>query len=421
VAERPPERPEEERKRRLEELKRRLRDLRARIERWAMLKISDVAEMNAVYREIGEVLRELAKLNPHPEAERLKREAEQLREAVKERLKELGHDPEAPREVVEKRRRFEDYVRGRVPRVYRFDWTDLRCRISYHAEAERQLLDALREVGAVVERVVEARPPLKVAYVDFSKAKLPPPLPEEVERRWREMAERARRLVEEWIRLYVARPEKAHGVRMALERALRDVESTVKELLRAGKPEMAEEELRIALKDVARVVVSVAPKAREHPEIQWLLPEVARPPALAPPVAPPIEFLPPEFWSAAMKPPGLGREAWKWARFLAKVERYWATRATPSILSPGPAEHPNPYISAFPPGGVVKGGVAYLSSAAISGLCKLAEKAGVKVDPAKLALGISVDELKRLIDTIYPKVDEYGKEWLDLLRQALGI
>jgi hypothetical protein len=416
MAERPPEKPEEVKKK-VEELKRRLRDLRARIERWAMLKISDVAEMNAVYREIGEVLRELAKLNPHPEAEQLRREAEQLREAVKGKMKELGYDPEAPREVVEKRRRFEDYVSSRV-RVYRFDWTDLRCHISYHARVESQLLDALRELGAVVERIVEAKPPLKVVYVDFSKAKLPPPLPEEVERKWREMVERAKRLVEEWIRLYVARLEKAHGVRMALERALREVEGPVKELLRAGKPEMVEEELRLSLKDVARVVVSIAPKAREHPEIQRLLPEVARPPA--PLVGVPVEELPPEMWTAAMKPPGLGREAWKWARFFAKLERM-ATRIPSIYERPSLEGHPNPWISQFPPGGAVKEGVVYLHPTCATGLAKIAETAGVKIEPSEYVRGVSVEELRRLLDSIYPKVSPSAREWIDLLRRGLGI
>jgi predicted nucleic acid-binding Zn-ribbon protein len=53
-------------KKKIEELKKRLWDLRSRIERWGMLKISDVAELNAVYKEIGSIARELAKLNPHP-------------------------------------------------------------------------------------------------------------------------------------------------------------------------------------------------------------------------------------------------------------------------------------------------------------------------------------------------------------------
>jgi len=70
--------PPDEKKKKIEEIKRRLRDLRVRIEKWAMVKIADVGEMNTVYREIGEVLRELAKLNPSPEAKVLTDEAHKL-------------------------------------------------------------------------------------------------------------------------------------------------------------------------------------------------------------------------------------------------------------------------------------------------------------------------------------------------------
>jgi chromosome segregation ATPase len=111
---------EEEKKKKLEEAKRRLRDLRARIEKWAMLKISDVSEMNAVYREIGEVLRELAKLNPGDSEAR--REAEELyrrveaelrrhREGV-ERVVEVLRRRNAPREAVDSVLRASQYIGG---------------------------------------------------------------------------------------------------------------------------------------------------------------------------------------------------------------------------------------------------------------------------------------------------------------------
>jgi hypothetical protein len=91
-----PEKPAlpEDVKKKIEELKKRLWELRSRIERWGMLKISDVAELNAVYREVGAVARELAKLNPHPavhgeasslihEAHRLLFRIDQLRQRVR--------------------------------------------------------------------------------------------------------------------------------------------------------------------------------------------------------------------------------------------------------------------------------------------------------------------------------------------------
>ena len=83
----------------------------------------------------------------------------------------------------EARARIEHFIKSRVPRVYRIDWTDLRARVSYHRGVEEELRRAVEELGGRVERVVEARPPLRIMYVDFSGARAPPiPLPPEVER-----------------------------------------------------------------------------------------------------------------------------------------------------------------------------------------------------------------------------------------------
>jgi hypothetical protein len=81
------------------------------------------------------------------------------------------------------RSRIELHIKRAVPRVYRLDWTDLRCRISYHREVEGALRKVVEELGGRVERVVEARPPLRIMYVDFSAARVPPPaVPPELER-----------------------------------------------------------------------------------------------------------------------------------------------------------------------------------------------------------------------------------------------
>jgi uncharacterized coiled-coil DUF342 family protein len=94
----PPSQPQKtpEEKKKLEELKKRLWDLRSRIEKWAMLKIQDVSELNAVYREIGEIARELAKMNPLGLEAR--KEAEELQRRVEEELKK--HE-EAVRKIIE--------------------------------------------------------------------------------------------------------------------------------------------------------------------------------------------------------------------------------------------------------------------------------------------------------------------------------
>jgi hypothetical protein len=92
--------------------------------------------------------------------------------------------PPPPRVPVEEARsRIELHVRSKVPRVYRFDWTDLRCRISYHRAVEGDLRRAVEELGGRVERIVEARPPLRIMYADFSTARVPPaPVAPELER-----------------------------------------------------------------------------------------------------------------------------------------------------------------------------------------------------------------------------------------------
>jgi predicted nucleic acid-binding Zn-ribbon protein len=420
-----------------------------------------LAEGKKAIREVDERIREIeAKL---PEArgrrERLIRELRELRtkvtgrlleevgellgraektalpeiEPLRDRLTKLVKTVEEAREKAREkgRRLLDDYkriieekLREQKAKIYRLDPADeeycyLAARISYYRVHDEAVKKVLGELEATIVEEREA-PPLKIILVDFRRAKIPvkPPAvaPEVVEKKWREMVEYAKRLVEEWIRLYV-KPEKAVGVRMALERALREVEGDVKELLKAGKPELAEEEFKRALEDVAKTVVSIAPKAREHPEIQRLLPELKRPPTA---IGIPVEELPPEMWTAAMKPPGLGREAWKWARFFAKLERM-ATRIPSIYERPSLEGHPNPWISQFPPGGVVKEGFIYLHPTCATGLAKIAETAGVKVNPADYVRGVSVEEFKRLIDAIYPKVSESAREWLNLLRSGLGI
>jgi hypothetical protein len=78
----------EEKKRRLEEIKKRITELRRRIESWAMIKISDVAEMNHVYRELGDIFRELVQLNPDPEANQLMLDVTKLMNIVTSKMSE---------------------------------------------------------------------------------------------------------------------------------------------------------------------------------------------------------------------------------------------------------------------------------------------------------------------------------------------
>jgi hypothetical protein len=110
-------------------------------------------------------------------AERPERAEEYKREVEKE----VEVLPELP--VEEVRHRIWYQIKARVPRAYRADWRDLRARISYHRDAEEELRRVVEELGGRIERVVEARPPLRVMEVDFSRARVPAvPLTPEVER-----------------------------------------------------------------------------------------------------------------------------------------------------------------------------------------------------------------------------------------------
>jgi hypothetical protein len=147
-----------------EELLRRLEELRVERER-LLGKAKRRAEEEAPRRV------EEKRVEKPERAEEYRREVERESEAL----------PELP--VEEVRHRIWSHIKARVPRAYRADWRDLRARISYHRDAEEELRRTVEELGGRVERVVEARPPLRVMEVDFSKARIPVvPLTPEVER-----------------------------------------------------------------------------------------------------------------------------------------------------------------------------------------------------------------------------------------------
>jgi hypothetical protein len=86
----------EEAKRELEEIKREILELRSRIEKWAMVKIADVGEMNTVYKKLGILARKLAMFNPNPEAVRLKGEVESLMRRVEGMMRQQPKPPTTP-------------------------------------------------------------------------------------------------------------------------------------------------------------------------------------------------------------------------------------------------------------------------------------------------------------------------------------
>jgi hypothetical protein len=86
----------EEAKKELDEIKREILELRSRIEKWAMLKVADMGEMNTVYKKLGILARKLAQFNPNPEAVRLKGEVERLMKRVEGMMRQQPKPPTAP-------------------------------------------------------------------------------------------------------------------------------------------------------------------------------------------------------------------------------------------------------------------------------------------------------------------------------------
>jgi hypothetical protein len=83
----------------------------------------------------------------------------------------------------EARARLERYIKDRVPRVYRLDWTDLKARISHHRDSTEALTRIVGELGGRIVEVKPARPPLMIITVDMGEATLPPMiLPPDVEK-----------------------------------------------------------------------------------------------------------------------------------------------------------------------------------------------------------------------------------------------
>jgi hypothetical protein len=117
-----------------------------------------------------------------------------------------------------------------------------------------------------------------------------------------------------------------------------------------------------------------------------------------------------------IKPPGVGPETFKWARWLAKLERFAMAREPVGMVAPRVPGARNPYIEMFPPMSSVEDDFVKLHPATVAGLVRIGERAGVRV-PAKTDW--RVEELLRLIDSIYGRVGASEREWLDELRGQL--
>jgi len=338
------------------------------------------------------------------------------------------------------------YERVKPPRpeitrpVIRIDWHDaeyswLGARISYHRDAEEMLKRAVEEIGGVIERIAEARPPMKVMYVDFrgstEKIKIAPPAPppppppappptkieEEAEKRWRAFEKEIRETVERWIVLYVPKA-KQEWFRNELNKELETIKPMIIEYAKTGKEALISLERENTLKRFARDVTAVSRKALEDPLIKELL-EIEKAPKR--PRRAPEELLPPPeeiafapWWA---KPRGVGWETWKFARWLGKLERMTMTRG-PGFMGipprlPGVS---NPWIAEFPPMVDVKDDIIELHPTTLAGLEKLVRTAGLNI-PVKTTW--RKDEILDLLKQLYPRASPNAREWIDILRREI--
>jgi hypothetical protein len=351
--------------------------------------------------------------------------------------------PKSLQEAEPFRREIEKIINERVkpPRpeitrpVIRIDWHDaeyswLGARISYHREAEEMLRKAVEEIGGVVERIVEAKPPMKVMYVDFrgsvEKIKIaPPPTPpppptkieEEAEKRWKAFEREIRETVERWIVLYVPKA-KQEWFRNELNKELETIKPMIIEYAKTGKEALISLERENTLKKFARDVTAVSRKAFEDPQIKELL-EIEKAPKR--PRRAPEELLPPPeeiafapWWA---KPRGVGWETWKFARWLGKLERMTMTRG-PGFMGipprlPGAS---NPWIAEFPPMVDVKDNIVELHPTTLAGLEKLAKNLGFTIS---MKTTWDKDEILDLLKQLYPRASPNAREWIDILRREI--
>jgi len=324
--------------------------------------------------------------------------------------------PPIPKDVRETQRLIEDYITKKVP-VYRFDWRDkeygyLGVRISFHRDVEEALKKAIAELGGKVERVVRPKPPLVVYYVDFRGVKIPVPPPKPpapIEKRLAEIKSEFISKVRKWAELYT--PGRLPAVLRDAEEEFRKAENDLRSALEAGREDMVKDVLTTLLRDKARVIASINRRALEHPEIAELLPPPKPPEVAVPGVPPEVE----------VEVERLPSEIRKWARWLAKLERRVTleglTARTLEIMRPT-IEHPNPLIAHFPPLGEKVNDIVHLHPTTLAGLTKICERLGIKIE---FKLDWSVGELLHILDEIYSKGTKYDREWVDVLRETVGI
>jgi uncharacterized membrane protein/polyhydroxyalkanoate synthesis regulator phasin len=258
-------------------------------------------------------------------------------------------------------------------------------------------------------------PPPKPPEAKPPSPPTPPPKPPEGTDEASKLIESARTKVKEWVGLYVPKT-RAQAVLDSFENMVKDERASIEALLRAGKKEQAQDVIKSILDYIAKIIISISTRAKQNPEIAKYagvpteeaiaeVPEIYKPKE----EEERIGFRPKEEESRF---PGYPSFAKWWESRMSFVSRAYGAGAIPPIIP----EHPNPFLGMFPIFVSKRNGIIELSGTTFSGLRKILEQAGIKIE---YRASFTREELLTLIESAYDKVSKNAKEWLDELKSKL--
>jgi predicted transcriptional regulator len=258
-------------------------------------------------------------------------------------------------------------------------------------------------------------PPPKPPEAKPPSPPTPPPKPPEGTDEASKLIESARTKVKEWVGLYVPKA-RAQAVLDSFENMVKDERASIEALLRAGKKEQAQDVIKSILEYIAKIIISISTRAKQNPEIAKYagvtteeaiaeVPEIYKPKE----EEERIGFRPKEEERGF---PGYPSFAKWWESRMSFISRAYGAGAIPPINP----QHPNPYLGMFPIFVSKRNGIIELSGTTFSGLRKILEQAGIKIE---YRASFTREELVTLIESAYDQVSKDAKEWLDELKSKL--
>jgi DNA-directed RNA polymerase subunit F len=266
------------------------------------------------------------------------------------------------------------------------------------------------EVRRLRRRLAESEAKLKELREQLrGPPKPPPPAPPPPKPEWETRLERYRAdyfsKARTWIELFMPR-DKRRAMEEEARRLWREYEVDVAEACRARRYELAEQRLRELEQELAKQILTVMPRnkasALAYFQEQGIIPKEEAE-ALARTLPP--EAVPPGYEETPYAP--------RVRRRPVPAVAYWAHQPIPVI-----ADSPNPWERAFGLPTLRKMGmIVELHVQTYGALVKMAELVGA---PRPASSVMTVEELKRLVDTIRSKTSHRGDlAWLDKLLERL--